>query len=81
VDAVTTHHRWRVSHNFALSAGGSHRLTPMFTEYYRRVRTILETMQHVLTLDGPRDDVSVAADAAARQARRIVNRMMAEETR
>ena len=36
-------------------------------------------MQGVLSLDGPRPDVSVAADAAALQVRKIVNRMVADE--
>ena len=54
-------------------------LAPLFNDYYERVRGILETMQGVLSLDGPRPDVHVAADAAALQVRKIVNRMVADE--
>ncbi len=36
-------------------------------------------MQRVLDVDGPRNDVRVAADAAAVQVRKIVGRMLAEE--
>jgi vanillate O-demethylase monooxygenase subunit len=51
----------------------------MFRDYYARGRGILETMQGVLSLAGPRPDVHVAADAAAVQVRKIVNRMVADE--
>ena len=54
-------------------------IAPLFTDYYERVRDILETMQGVLSLDGPRPDVSVAADAAALQVRKIVSRMVADD--
>jgi Vanillate O-demethylase oxygenase C-terminal domain len=70
---------WRVSRNFAPGADVSANLTPLFTDYYDRVRQILETMQRVIARDGVRDDVSVAADAAALQVRKIVTRMLAEE--
>lgn len=79
VDDATTRHLWRVSRNFAQGEEVSANLLPMFTEYYTRVQSILVTMQHVLTLDGPRHDVSVAADAAALQVRKIVGRMVADE--
>jgi vanillate O-demethylase monooxygenase subunit len=79
VDATTTRHIWRVSRNFAPGDEVSARLVPLFFEYYQRVRSILETMQRVLTVDGPRADVRVAADAAAVQVRKIVGRMLADE--
>lgn len=79
VDATTTRHVWRVSRNFAHDAGVSERLLPMFTDYYQRVRDILETMQEVLLRDGPRAEVRVAADAALLQVRKIVGRMLADE--
>lgn len=79
VDETTTRHVWRVSRNFAPGPEVSERIEPLFTDYYRSVRSILETMQRVLTLDGPRPDVSVAADAAALQVRKIVGRMVADE--
>jgi vanillate O-demethylase monooxygenase subunit len=75
IDARTTRHVWRVSRNFAPSAD----VTPLFREYYRRVRDILETMQRVLDQDGPRPPARVAADAAAIQVRKIVGRMVADE--
>jgi hypothetical protein len=36
-------------------------------------------MQEVLSVDGPRGDVSVASDVAALQVRKIVGRMVADE--
>ena len=79
VDASSTRHVWRVSRNFAAGEEVSANLAPLFTDYYDRVRRILETMQDVISREGPRDDVSVAADAAALQVRKIVSRMVAEE--
>ncbi|MBJ7337982.1 Rieske 2Fe-2S domain-containing protein [Mycolicibacterium sp.] len=79
VSSSRTRHVWRVSRNFAPNAEVSARLLPIFTAYYRRVQQILETMQHVIDVDGPRDEVSVNSDAAALQVRRVVNRMIAEE--
>ena len=81
VDATATRHVWRVSRTFALGEQTSGQLLPRFAAYYRAVRDILETMQQVLSADGPRPDVSVAADAAALQVRRIVARMVADERR
>lgn len=79
VDATTTRHVWRVSRNFAHGEEVSERLLPLFSDYYRRVQKILETMQHVLLTDGPRTEVRVAADAAVLQVRKIVGRMLADE--
>jgi phenylpropionate dioxygenase-like ring-hydroxylating dioxygenase large terminal subunit len=79
VNATSTRHVWRVSRNFAPGDQTSSQIAPLFTEYYERVRSILETMQGVLSLDGSRPDVHVAADAAAVQVRKIVNRMVADE--
>jgi vanillate O-demethylase monooxygenase subunit len=79
VDRASTRHVWRVSRNFTPGAEASTKVAPLFAEYYARVRGILETMQGVLSLDGPRPDVSVAADAAALQVRKIVHRMVADE--
>lgn len=79
VDATTTRHVWRVSRNFAPGDAVSTELLPLFTDYYRRVQEILETMQQVLLEDGPRNDVNVAADAALLQVRKIVGRMLADE--
>ena len=60
-----TRHAWRVSRNFALGEQAGKVLLPIFTDYYRRVQRILETMQNLLDTDGPRKDVNVSADAAA----------------
>jgi vanillate O-demethylase monooxygenase subunit len=79
VDARTTRHVWRVSRNFAPASEVSAELAPLFRDYYRRVREILETMQRVRDRDGPRPEVRVAADAAAVQVRKIVGRMVADE--
>jgi vanillate O-demethylase monooxygenase subunit len=75
-----TRHAWRVSRNFALGDQAGKVLLPIFTDYYRRVQGILETMQNVLDTDGPRKDVNVSADAAALQVRKIIRNMVADET-
>src|SRR6476620_7087101 len=75
-----TRHAWRVSRNFALDEQAGKVLWPIFTDYYRRVQRILETMQNVLDTDGPRKDVNVSADAAALQVRKILRKMVADET-
>jgi phenylpropionate dioxygenase-like ring-hydroxylating dioxygenase large terminal subunit len=78
--AGRTRHAWRVSRNFALGERASSVLLPIFTGYYRRVQSILETMQAVLDQDGPRREVNVSADAAALQVRKIMRNMVADET-
>jgi vanillate O-demethylase monooxygenase subunit len=55
-------------------------LLPIFTDYYRRVQGILETMQDVLDVDGPRREINVSTDAAALQVRKIIRNMVADET-
>ena len=55
-------------------------LLPIFTDYYRRVQGILETMQDVLDADGPRREINVSADTAALQVRKIIRNMVADET-
>jgi vanillate O-demethylase monooxygenase subunit len=79
VDETTTRHLWRVSRNFAPGPEASEQLRPLFTAYYRRIQQILETMQRVVSTDGPRAEVRVAADAAAVQVRKILGRMLADE--
>ena len=74
-----TRHAWRVSRNFALGEQAGKVLRPIFTDYYRRVKQILETMQDVLDTDGPRREVNVSADAAALQVRKIIRNMVADE--
>jgi vanillate O-demethylase monooxygenase subunit len=80
VDETSTRHVWRVSRNFADSAAATGTLTPLFTDYYLRVREVLETMQQIVTEDGLRTEVRVSADAAMVQVRRIVDRLVADET-
>ncbi|MFN8196389.1 MAG: Rieske 2Fe-2S domain-containing protein [Nocardioidaceae bacterium] len=80
VDETTTRHVWRVSRNFAPGAASTGTLAPLFGRYYRTVRGALETMQRIVTEDGPRPEVSVAADAAATAVRRIIDRLVADET-
>jgi hypothetical protein len=75
-----TWHAWRVSRNFALGEQAGKVLLPIFTDYYQRVKGILETMQDVLDTDGPRREVNVSADAAALQVRKIIRNMVADET-
>jgi vanillate O-demethylase monooxygenase subunit len=75
-----TRHAWRVSRNFAHGEQAGKVLLPIFTDYYRRVQRILETMQDVLDTDGPRKEVNVSADAAALQVRKIIRNMVADET-
>lgn len=79
VDAGSTMHRWRVSRDFATKDEVSQQLLPIFATYYRRVQAILQTMQAVITADGERNDVRVAADAAAIAVRRIVHRLLTDE--
>ena len=79
VGRTSTRHTWWVSRNFAPGNSVSADLQRRFERYYLQVHEILEIMQGVLTADGPRADVGVAADAAALQVRRIVNRLVADE--
>jgi vanillate O-demethylase monooxygenase subunit len=80
IAAGRTRHAWRVSRNFALGDQASKALLPIFTDYYRRVQPILETMQAVIDTDGPRREINVSADAAALQVRKIIRNMVADET-
>jgi vanillate O-demethylase monooxygenase subunit len=80
VDRSTTRHVWRVSRNFAPGEAVSANLLPLFTQYYERVRSILETMQGVLDRDGWRHDVQVSADVAMLQVRKIMRQLVEEES-
>ena len=80
VDEGSTRHVWRVSRNFADSAAATGTLTPLREGYYHAVRDALEEMQRIVSEDGARADVLVAADAAAVQVRRIMDRLVADET-
>jgi phenylpropionate dioxygenase-like ring-hydroxylating dioxygenase large terminal subunit len=80
VDETSTRHVWRVSRNFAGTPAATGTLTPLMDSYYRAVQEALEQMQRIVTDDGPRPDVLVAADAAAVQVRRVMDRLVADET-
>jgi vanillate O-demethylase monooxygenase subunit len=80
IDDATTRHVWRVSRNFAETSAAEGTLAPLLSRYYTRVREALETMQRIVTEDGPRIEVSVTADAAATAVRRIMDRLVADET-
>lgn len=80
VDETSTRHVWRVSRNFAESSAATGTLTPLMESYYRAVKEALEQMQRVVTEDGARPDVLVAADAAAVQVRKVMDRLVADET-
>jgi vanillate O-demethylase monooxygenase subunit len=80
VDETSTRHVWRVSRNFADSAAATGTLTRLMETYYRAVREALEDMQRIVSQDGLRPDVLVAADAAAVQVRRVMDRLVADET-
>ncbi|MFZ2502088.1 MAG: Rieske 2Fe-2S domain-containing protein [Nocardioides sp.] len=81
VDNRRTRHAWRVSRNFARSAGADGALAPIFERYYSRVRSALETMQSVLDEEGGQDPRSVrlTADAAGIAVARIMARMVEAE--
>lgn len=80
VDETSTRHVWRVSRNFADSPAATGTLTRLMESYYRAVQEALEQMQRIVTEDGARVDVLVAADAAAVQVRRVMDRLVADET-
>jgi len=79
VDARSTRHIWRVSRDFAPDERATEAFRPIFETYYRRVQEILETQQRVIDTDGYGDEVSVAADVAALQVRKIMRRLVADE--
>jgi vanillate O-demethylase monooxygenase subunit len=79
VNSRTTRHIWRVSRNFSPGAEVTAAIRPIFESYYRRVQDILQTMQQVIDSDGYGDEVSVAADVAALQVRKIMRRLVADE--
>ncbi len=80
IDETSTRHVWRVSRNFATSRAATGTAAALLRRYYLTVRESLETMQELLDSDGPRAEVSVASDAAVSQVRRIMDRLVDEET-
>lgn len=80
VDEGSTRHVWRVSRDFSPSPAATGTLAPLFERYYRKVRAALETMQRIVAEDGARPEVRIAADAGATQVRRIMDRLVADET-
>ncbi|MEZ5095595.1 MAG: hypothetical protein R2731_05490 [Nocardioides sp.] len=53
---------------------------PMFERYYRAVQRMLEPCTTSEVVDGPAPVVHVDADRAATQVRRIMARLVADET-
>ena len=80
LDESTTRHSWRVSRNFSASAAATGTVSALMRRYYRRVRATLETMQGMVDAEGAREEVGLASDAAAVQVRRIMDRLVSEET-
>jgi len=69
-----------VGRDFALGdAATSAHLGELFSSYYARVATALETMQRLLDRDGPGGEVNVSADVAAVRVRQIVQATLAEQ--
>ncbi|HTY72406.1 MAG TPA: Rieske 2Fe-2S domain-containing protein [Actinomycetes bacterium] len=80
VDRGTSRLMWRVSRDFAVDdAATTDHLERMFTSYYLRVSSAMETMQRVIDRDGPGAGVNVQADVAALKVRQIVTSLLAEE--
>jgi vanillate O-demethylase monooxygenase subunit len=80
VDSGASRLLWRVSRDFAVGdESTTARLAEMFTSYFARVATALETVQQVIDRDGPGPEVNVSADVAALKVRQIVRAMLAEQ--
>lgn len=72
---------WRLSRDFAVGdASAEETLLAAFSQYYSRVKQVVETVQATLEDSGVRRDVDVNADLAALHVRKIVRAMVAEET-
>ncbi len=80
INSTSTRHLWRVSRNFTAGAAAQGTLAPMFERYYGRVAAALELMQEVLDTDGEAPEVQLAADAAGSQVRKIMDRLVADES-
>ncbi len=71
---------WRVSRDFAIDdPDADRRMSELFSSYYHRVTTAIETMQRVVDVDGPGPMVNLSSDVAALKVREIVQEMLAEE--
>lgn len=75
-----THHFWAVSRNFALDAGTTGTLRQMLERYYRTVAEALEVMQDVIDREGPAREFMVRTDGAVLEARRVMRRLLEEES-
>jgi phenylpropionate dioxygenase-like ring-hydroxylating dioxygenase large terminal subunit len=72
---------WRVSRDFGLEdAAVDSILQPLFTQYYAKVKEVMETVQATIDDTGDRRDVDVDADRAALHVRKIIRAMVSEET-
>jgi vanillate O-demethylase monooxygenase subunit len=80
IDERTSRLLWSVSRDFAVEDdSATDRLTGMFTDYYGRVLTAMETAQSVIDRDGPGREVNVSADVVGLKIREIVEALLAEE--
>lgn len=80
IDSGTTLHHWQVSRNFAPSPAVTGTLQPLLTNYYQKVRDALQIMQRLIDLDGPSREVNVSADAAMLQVRKVMRRLLGEDS-
>ncbi|MBM9624621.1 aromatic ring-hydroxylating dioxygenase subunit alpha [Streptomyces zhihengii] len=80
VDDRRTQHFWTVSRNFALDRETTGILRPLLEGYYRTVKEALEVMQTLIDREGPAKEVSVRADAAMLEVRRVMRRLLKEDT-
>ena len=80
IDERSSRLLWAVSRDFAVTdAAATERLTGMFTDYYRRVLTAMETAQSVIDRDGPGREVNVSADIVGLKIREIIEALLAEQ--
>ena len=81
VTATTCGLVWRVSRNFAQrDPVADEILRAAFSQYYAKVKEVVETVQETIEDTGERPDVNVSADQGALQVRKIVRVMLGEET-
>lgn len=80
VDERRTHHYWAVSRNFGLGGETTGILRPVLESYYRKVKEALEMMQALVDREGPAPEVRVRADAAMLEVRRVMRRLLTEDS-
>ncbi|MCF2528727.1 Rieske 2Fe-2S domain-containing protein [Yinghuangia soli] len=80
VDERRTRHYWAVSRNFSPKPETTGILRPILDGYYRKVKDALEVMQALVDREGPAPEVRVRADAALLEVRRVMRRLLTEDT-